>query len=65
MFYGEIGSLLIESGNSYRIYDFKNNLVKEVENSITADARNTADPLQQLDGFHVLHFLMVSEQAPG
>jgi predicted dehydrogenase len=56
MFYGDTGSLLIESGNSYKIYDLKNTLVKEVKNDITVDARNTADPSQQLDAFHIQNF---------
>jgi hypothetical protein len=56
MFYGETGSLLIESGNSYKIYDLKNALVKEVKNNITVDARNAADPSQQLDAYHIQNF---------
>ncbi|MBA3674049.1 MAG: gfo/Idh/MocA family oxidoreductase, partial [Chitinophagaceae bacterium] len=56
MFYGETGSLLIESGNSYKIYDLKNTLVKEVKNDRTIDARNVADPAQELDALHILNF---------
>jgi predicted dehydrogenase len=56
MFYGENGSLLIESGNSYKIYDLKNKLVKEVKNDFTTDARNTADPSQELDALHIQNF---------
>jgi predicted dehydrogenase len=56
MFYGETGSLLIESGNSYKIYDLKNALVKEVKNNFTVDARNTSDPAQELDALHIQNF---------
>ncbi len=56
MFYGETGSLLIESGNSYKIYDLKNTLVKEVKNDRTVDARNVADPAQELDALHIQNF---------
>lgn len=56
MFYGETGSLLIESGNSYKIYDLKNVLVKEVKNNFTVDARNISDPAQELDALHIQNF---------
>jgi predicted dehydrogenase len=56
MFYGDTGSLLIESGNSYKIYDLKNTLVKEVKNDRTIDARNVADPAQELDALHIQNF---------
>jgi hypothetical protein len=56
MFYGETGSLLIESGNSYKIYNLKNNLIKEVKNDRSVDARNVADPAQELDASHIQNF---------
>ncbi|QMU26966.1 Gfo/Idh/MocA family protein [Adhaeribacter radiodurans] len=56
MFYGENGSLLIESGNSYIIYDLQNKVVKEVKNDMEIDARNLADPAQELDAFHIRNF---------
>src|SRR5215203_576999 len=56
IFYGETGSLLIESGNSYKIYDLKNVLVKEVKNNFTVDARNTSNPAQELDALHIQNF---------
>ena len=56
MFYGETGSLVIESGNSYKIYDLKNVLIKEVKNNFTVDARNTSDPAQELDALHIQNF---------
>ncbi|GAB3506571.1 Gfo/Idh/MocA family oxidoreductase [Spirosoma knui] len=56
MFYGETGSLLIESGNSYKIYDLDNKLVKDVKNDLTIDPRNKMDPSQALDAIHIQNF---------
>ncbi len=56
MFYGEKGSLLIDSGNSYKIYDLNNKVIKNVVNNIMVDPRNAVDPSQQLDGFHIQNF---------
>ena len=56
IFYGENGSLLIESGNSYKIYDLKNALVKEIRNDRTVDARNVSNPAQELDALHIQNF---------
>jgi predicted dehydrogenase len=56
IFYAEQGSMVIESGNSYKIYDLKNNLVKEVKNNFLVDARNLSDPSQNLDALHILNF---------
>ena len=57
IFYGEKGALQIDGGNSYKVFDLKNKLVRNVENDIKVDARNAANPSQQLDGFHILNFL--------
>lgn len=56
IFYGETGSLLIESGNSYKIFDLKSKLVKEIKNDRIIDARNLADPAQELDALHIQNF---------
>lgn len=56
MFYGETGSLLIESGNSYKIYDLENKLVKEVKNDLPIDPRNRMNPSQTLDAIHIQNF---------
>ncbi len=56
IFYGEKGSLLIDSGNSYKIFDLNNKVIKNVENKLTVDPRNASDPSQQLDGFHIQNF---------
>ena len=56
IFYGEKGALMIDTGNSYKIFDLKNKLVKNVENNITVDPRNAVNPSEQLDAFHILNF---------
>lgn len=56
MFYGETGSLLIDSGNAYTIFDLKNKVVKEVKNSGAIDARNVTNPAADLDAIHLQNF---------
>lgn len=56
IFYGEKGSLLIESGNTYKIFDLKSKLLKEVKNDLRAEARDTSGPGQELDAFHIRNF---------
>lgn len=57
-FYGETGALEMEvaGGNSYRIYDLKNKLLKEVKNDVKVDATNLVDPSQALDALHIQNF---------
>jgi len=56
LFYAENGSMLIESGNSYKIFDLKSKLIKEINNDIVVDPRNLTDPSQVLDAFHIQNF---------
>ncbi|MEX2511602.1 MAG: Gfo/Idh/MocA family oxidoreductase [Cyclobacteriaceae bacterium] len=56
LFYGEDGSLLIEGGNSYKIFNLKNELVKEVKNDGDIDPTNRTDPAQNLDVLHIRDF---------
>lgn len=56
IFYGETGSLLIESGNAYKIFDLKSKLVKEVKNDITANALDRSGPGMELDAMHIQNF---------
>jgi len=56
IFYGEEGALQIDGGNSYKIFDLKNQLVKEVKNDNAIDARNLASPAQALDALHIQNF---------
>lgn len=56
MFYGESGSILIDSGNSYKMYDLENKLVKEVKNEIAVNALDRVNPSQLLDAIHIQNF---------
>ena len=56
IFYGETGSLQIEGGNAYKVYDLKNNLVKEVTSNFQIDARNLSNPAKELDALHLKNF---------
>lgn len=56
IFYGETGSLQIDGGNAYKVYDLKGKLVKEVKNDFTIDARNLTNPSQALDAIHIQNF---------
>ncbi len=53
MFYGEKGSLLITGANAYKVYDLKNNLVKNVKSNVEIDPRNLLNPSESLDAFHI------------
>ena len=56
IFYAENGTLLIESSNSYKIFDVKGVLTKDVKNAVVVDARNIAGPSQALDALHIQNF---------
>ena len=56
IFYGETGSVLIESGNSYKVFDLENKLVRAVKNDLVIDPRNRMDPSQALDAIHIQNF---------
>jgi predicted dehydrogenase len=56
VFYGENGSIQIDGGNSYRIYDLENKVIKDVKNDLAIDARNKMNPSQALDAFHFQNF---------
>lgn len=53
VFYGENGSLLIPSGNSYIQFDLEGKIVKEVKNTQEIDARNKSNPAEKLDALHI------------
>jgi predicted dehydrogenase len=52
-FCGEKGSLLITGGNEYKVFDQKNNLVKEKKDTQEIDPRDAANPAGYLDGLHI------------
>lgn len=56
VFYGDTGSIMIESGNSYKVYDLENKLVKDVKNDYVVDASNKMNPSQALDAIHIQNF---------
>jgi predicted dehydrogenase len=53
MFYGEQGSMLIPSGNSYTIFDLKSNVVKHAKDEQEIDPRDLANPAEHLDAIHI------------
>jgi len=55
-FFGEEGSIVIGGGNAYKIYDLKNNVIKDVKNEVEIDPLNQANPSQVLDGMHFQNF---------
>ncbi|SHI60099.1 Predicted dehydrogenase [Pseudozobellia thermophila] len=65
IFYGENGSLLIPSGNSYTQFDLDGKVVKEVKNAVQIDARNKSNPAEQLDALHIQNmFKAIKEGGP-
>lgn len=56
IFYCENGTLEIFGANAYKVYDLKNNLVKEVKNDVKVDARSLTNPSQALDAIHIQNF---------
>lgn len=53
VFYGENGSLLISSGNSYTIFDLQSKVVREVKDDQLIDPRNVSNPAEMLDAIHI------------
>ena len=62
VFYGDKGSLFIGSGNEYRIYDKKNNVVKNSRDDVAGDpnrvnpATGAAIPPLNTDVIHIINF---------
>jgi predicted dehydrogenase len=57
VFSGEKGSLRINGGNEYSVYDLGGKLIKEVKADTIVDSRNVANPSGGLDAFHIVNFL--------
>ncbi|HLT51477.1 MAG TPA: Gfo/Idh/MocA family oxidoreductase [Arenibacter sp.] len=53
IFYGDNGSMVIEGGNSYKVYDLDNKLIKEVSGNREIGTGNLSDPSQDLDVLHI------------
>lgn len=56
-FYGKEGTLVIGGGNSYKIYDLKNKLIKEAKSDMAFKAGDLMNPTEQLDAYHFQNFL--------
>jgi predicted dehydrogenase len=57
IFTGEKGSLRIDGGNAYSVYDINGKLIKEIKEDVVIDSRNTSNPAGELDAFHIANFL--------
>ena len=56
LFYGTEGTLLIGGGNSYTIFNLKNEVIKDVKNDMPIDPQNRVSPAQALDAIHIQNF---------
>ena len=56
IFYGEKAALWMGGGNSYKIIDQKNQVIRNVESNVKVDSQNKMDPAQQLDALHIQNF---------
>ena len=56
VFHGDEGSLYISGGNDYKIFDKRNNVIKEVKSDIVVDPQNRVNPSDQLDIIHIVNF---------
>ena len=57
IFTGEKGSLRIDGGNAYSVYDLDGKLVKDVKAETIVDSRNAVNPAGNLDSVHIVNFL--------
>ena len=65
VFYGENGSLLIPSGNSYTIFDLQGKVIKEVKEQQKIDPRDLSNPSEQVDALHIQNmFDAINNGAP-
>ncbi len=55
-FYGDTGSVYIGLGDEYKIFDQKNNLIKDVKSDIGTSERSNVGPGDQLDSIHIVNF---------
>jgi predicted dehydrogenase len=57
VFSGENGSLQINGGDEYYVYDLRGKLIKEVSSKTQIDSRNATNPSDGLDSVHIRNFL--------
>jgi predicted dehydrogenase len=55
-FYGETGSLYMDGGDGYIIYDLNNKIIKEIKAESISDPLNRVNPSEYLDSFHIQNF---------
>lgn len=53
VFYGEKGSVLIPSGNSFTLFDLQGKVVKVVNDEYKVDPRDLSNPSEQIDALHI------------
>lgn len=56
LFFGDKGSLLIGGGDSYKVFDKENKVIKEQDSKMTIDPRNLMNPAEALDALHINNF---------
>lgn len=56
-FYGDKGTLVLSGGNSYKVYDLEDKLIKDVVSNLEFKEGDTLNPSQRLDSFHFENFL--------
>lgn len=57
IFSGDNGSLRIDAGDAYSVFDLKGKLIKEVNSKTVIDSRNLSNPSGGLDSIHIRNFL--------
>jgi len=57
IFSGENGSLRIDAGDAYSVYDLRGKLIKEVSGKMQIAARDLTNPSGGLDSAHIRNFL--------
>jgi predicted dehydrogenase len=55
IFYGENGSMFID-GNSYTVWDLKENIIKEIKDTTEINPLNLSNPSANLDVYHIRNF---------
>ena len=55
-FYGDLGSVYISGGNDFKVYDKRNNVIREETSNIVIDPLNRVSPASQLDIVHIVNF---------
>jgi predicted dehydrogenase len=57
IFSGDEGSMKMDGGDSYSVFDLKGKLIKEVNSKTSIDASNLSNPSGGLDSVHIRNFL--------